>query len=107
MDFIFKTRQKPVETHINALLIEAKGDWSKDSASWDAKVREVPITMREYALLKQAHKTDSPNIQRATKVKSLMMVGMNPIQIHMQLRHMGRGFGLSSIKHDHAALSKR
>ena len=107
MEFTLKVAKKPIEKHLNAVLIEMKGESRKDGAAWETKVKEVPLTMQEVKLLKQAHGTQSPNIARATKVKSLMLIGLNPLQIYTQLRHLGRGYGLSSIKHDHAALSKR
>lgn len=107
MDFKFRRRVDARPNYLNTILIETKADWKNDVANWETKVKEVPITIREYALLKQAHNTETPNIARATKVKSLMQLGYSPLQIYVQLKHLGRGYGPSSIKHDHAALSKR
>jgi len=107
MDFVLKPKKREGESSINAVLIAAKGDWSGDKVSWETRVKEVPLTIQEVSRLKRAHNTNSPNIARATKVKSLMLIGLNPLQIYTQLKAYGRGYGLSSIKHDHAALSQR
>ena len=102
MDFKFKPKQKPQQ---NTIALVQSGPWRPDGAAWEQKVKEVPITMREVAMLKRSHKSETINLERATKVKSLMLIGKSPLEIHVQLRHLGRGYGLSSIKHDHAALS--
>lgn len=107
MDFVLPIKKKQGDSTINALLIAQKGDWNGPAVNWETRVKEVPLTIQEVNRLKRTHGTNCPNIARATKVKSLMLVGMSPLQIYTHLKGHGRGYGLSSIKHDHAALSAR
>jgi len=106
MKVAMKLRKSEDGKLIPAVLISANSDLVKTGEWWEKKVREVPITMAELRAIKVAHKADAVNVERATKVKSLMLVGYSPLQIYTSLRPLGRGYGLSSIKHDHAALSK-
>ena len=87
-------------------LLDRKASWEGKTADWGG-IDEIgaPITNAEIAALKQSHGTKTVNITRAMRVKQLMLLGRTPLEIYSKLRVHGSGYGLSSIKHDHAALS--
>jgi len=107
MRFIIRTKSniQAVENGTMSLL-KRTGTWDKSTVDWgDAKDECAPISTREVAALKASHGTKTVNMARAMRVKALMIKGKTPDQIHILLRHYGTGYGPSSIRHDHAALS--
>jgi len=105
---ILKINLNPqVQEPVNAIpLIKRKAAWSGSVADWGSSaVDGLPISASEVEALKRGSKTKTVNAARAMRVKALMALGKNPIEIHRSLRRYGTGYGLSSIKHDHAALS--
>jgi len=103
MEFNITIKRKKVEVLTGVLDEIGK---TASGAEWGVKVKQEPLTMAEVSALKRSLGVQSVNVQRATRVKSLMLIGKNPVQIHIALREYGRGYGLSSIKHDHAVLSR-
>ena len=87
-------------------LLEHVGDKRMDGGEWSLKVMQAPLTVQEASALKRGLGVQAVNISRATKVKSLMLVGKNPLQIYLALKGCGRGYGLSSVKHDYAILNR-
>jgi len=87
-------------------LLERKGAWDGDSVDWGGRSEPcAPITVHEVTALKASSKTKSINTLRAMRIKGLMLQGHSVNKICLALRHHGTGYGESSIKHDHAALS--
>jgi hypothetical protein len=87
-------------------VLEHVGEMKLDRGEWALNVKQAPITVTEATALKRGLGVQAVNISRATKVKSLMLVGKNPLQIYLALKGCGRGYGLSSVKHDYAILNR-
>lgn len=88
------------------LLMDRKAAWHGATADWGSvHDYSVPITLPEAEALKRSSKTKTVNYQRAMRVKGLMQQGLSPVQIFRALRHLGPGYGQSSINHTYAALS--
>ena len=87
-------------------LLDRKGSWQDSMVDWGGCSEPcAPITTQEATALKASSKTKSINTLRAMRVKALMLQGVSVNRICLALRHHGTGYGESSIKHDHAALS--
>ena len=87
-------------------LLERKGAWDGDKVDWGGRSEPcAPITTQEVKALRASSKTKTVNTLRAMRVKALMLQGYSVNRICLALRHHGTGYGESSIKHDHAALS--
>lgn len=100
---VVKRRNQP---EVMPGVLEHVGDKRLDGGEWSLTVKQAPITVQEATALKRDLGVQAVNIARATKVKSLMLVGKNPLQIYLSLKGCGRGYGLSSIKHDYAILNR-
>lgn len=88
------------------LLSERRASWSGNVADWGSVADySVPITNAEVEALKKSSRTKTVNLLRAMRVKGLMQKGLTPVQIFRALRHLGGGYGQSSINHTYAALS--
>jgi len=99
-------RSKPATTAPVNELMERKAAWDGNSADWGSiEMDGLPITNVEVAALKKSSKTKTINAARAMRVKYQMSKGKTVVEIYRSLRKYGQGYGESSIKHDHAALS--
>lgn len=98
-----KRRNQP---EVMAGVLEPVGEQRPGFGEWGLKVHQAPLTVQEASALKRGLGVQAVNVARATKVKSLMLVGKNPVQIYLALNGLGRGYGLSSIKHDYAILNR-
>lgn len=87
-------------------LMERKGNWEGSEVDWGGRSEPcAPISTQEAQALKASSKTKTVNMLRAMRVKALMLQGLSVNRICLALRHHGTGYGESSIKHYHAALS--
>lgn len=99
-------RQKPTTTAPVNELMERTGAWDGNSVDWGSiEMDGLPITNNEVAALKKSSNTKTINAARAMRVKYQMSKGKTVVEIYRALRKYGQGYSLSSIKHDHAALS--
>lgn len=92
---------------ITRALFDAAPDHGADGVTnWHVpQAHATPITTPEATRLKRSHKTKSVNITRAEAVKRMMQQGYTLPQICSKLRAFGVGFGESSIRKTHAALT--
>jgi len=104
MDFVLQIRSE-IKTPSQQLL-ERPAVWSGTTADWGAIGSDIaPITNQETNALKAKLKTTTPDFVKAGRIKHLMLQGKGPSDIAKALRNFGWGYGLSTIKHYHAALS--
>ena len=72
-----------------------------DTVEWAASEIQVGLTDREIQALCIKHKSKSPNLERAQKVKQYMLEGKTCSRIVQILRNQ---YGERMVKGDHAAL---
>lgn len=105
LNISLRTTPKTDTPPVNELM-ERTGAWDGNSVDWGSiKTNGPPITNAEVEALKRSSKTKTVNAVRAMRVKYLMSKGKTVVEIYRALRYCGPGYGQSSIKHDHAALS--
>ena len=105
MDFILQIATKAPVTP-STQLMERKAVWEDHVADWGSVGSDTaPLTDQDTNQLKAKLKTATPNYVKAQRIKHLMMQGKGPKEVWMALRGHGWGYGLSTIKHYHAALS--
>lgn len=105
LNISLRTTPKTDTPPVNELM-ERTGAWDGNSVDWGSiETDGLPITNAEVSALKKSNKTKSINTVRAMRVKYLMSKGKTITEICRTLRKYGPGYGESSIKHDHAALS--
>ena len=105
LNISLRTTTTPEKPPVNELM-ERVGAWDGNSVDWGSiETDGLPITNTEVSALKKSNKTKTINAVRAMRVKYLMSKGKTVTEIYRALRKYGPGYGESSIKHDHAALS--
>lgn len=77
---------------------------AKGVFDWDVK-KQVELTVSELNALKVKHVGYTPNLQRALRVKRLMLEKYSLSEIIKILRPNGRGYGERMLKKDHSALN--
>lgn len=112
MKFIVKTKAKSPQfrpsAHTSALMAATPKRGENNSLEWDVKKTAV-LTPQEIQALNRYYAPHSPNLQRATEVKNLMLQKKKRVEIVSILTrsHRGqRGYGERVISGDHATLSK-
>ena len=106
LNISIRPAQTPEKQPTTNELMERKAAWDGSTADWGSiETDGLPITKAEVAALKKSSKTKTINAPRAMRVKALMSKGKTVVEICRALRKYGPGYSISSIKHDHAALS--
>lgn len=82
-------------------LLAARGESTGVSIEWNT-ANGIALTEDEIRALRRKHKTNTPNLIRATEVKRHIDEGKRCMEIVAALR---RKYGERMIKADHAALS--
>lgn len=67
----------------------------------------VPLTLTELKALQKAHKSTRINVERAERVKMLLILDQQPSAIYRLLRSKGKGYGRTMIATDCATLSNK
>lgn len=87
-------------------LLHRRGTLDGNTLDWGcANGTGAAVTAEDCAAVRTYTGAKGVNLARLSRIKAALLEGKTPVQIHRQLRAMGRGYGLSTIKHECAALT--